>query len=74
MTLWRTRRRDDGLVRRTSRRRAGLGLAACFAMALVVVPIGFGYVTTHTARAVVAADELGVAHEDVSFTTSDGLS
>ena len=59
VTLWRTRRRDHGLPR-TVAGRAGLGLAAVLATLLVVVPIGYGYVTTHTARAVVPADELGV--------------
>ncbi len=72
VTLWRTRRRDDGLVR-TVARRAGLGLAGLVVMLLVAVPIGYSYVTTHVGRAVVPADELGVPHEDVSFTTSDGL-
>jgi predicted alpha/beta-fold hydrolase len=31
------------------------------------------YVTTHVGRAVVPANELGVAYENVSFKTSDGL-
>ena len=34
---------------------------------------GYGYGTTHIGRAVVPPDRLGVAHEDVSFTTADGL-
>ncbi len=38
-----------------------------------MLPIGLGYVTTHTGRAVVPANDLGVAYEDVTFTTSDGL-
>ena len=36
-------------------------------------PTGYGYVTTHTARAVVPENRLGVAHENVSFETADGL-
>ena len=32
-----------------------------------------GYVSTHTARAVVPADRLGVAHENVTFESTDGL-
>ena len=35
--------------------------------------IGIGYGTTHIGRAVVPPDRLGVAHEDVKFTTADGL-
>jgi hypothetical protein len=37
------------------------------------MPIGIGYVSTHVARAVVPANHLGVASEDVRFTTRDGL-
>ena len=36
-------------------------------------PVGLAYVVTHTARAVVPENELGVAYEDVTFRTSDGL-
>ena len=39
----------------------------------VVVPVGLGYVTTHTGRAVVPPNHLGVASENVKFQTSDGL-
>jgi alpha/beta superfamily hydrolase len=38
-----------------------------------VLMAGYGYVTTHVGRAVVPPDRLRVAHEDVSFTTADGL-
>jgi fermentation-respiration switch protein FrsA (DUF1100 family) len=44
-------------------------LAAFF----VAQPVLFAYAVTHVQRAYVPADELGFAHEDVSFTTSDGL-
>jgi len=40
---------------------------------VVVFPVAFAYVVTHTARGFVPAADLGAAHEDVSFTTSDGL-
>jgi uncharacterized protein len=72
VTLWRTRRTDDSLGRRYPRR-ALLGVAGFLFASTVIVPIGLAYVTTHTGRAVVPADRLGVAHENVSFTTSDGL-
>jgi dienelactone hydrolase len=72
VTLWTTRRRDGGLARRGARR-AGLGVAGVLLVSLVVVPIGFAYVITHTGRAVVPADALGVGHEDVAFETRDGL-
>ena len=72
VTLWRTRRTEGTLLWRYPRR-ALLAVAALFAFQLLMLPLGVAYVTTHTARAVVPANELGVAYENVSFTTSDGL-
>jgi dienelactone hydrolase len=71
-TLWRTRRTDGSRWWRYPRR-ALLGVAGFVVAAAVVVPIGLGYVTTHTGRAVVPPNQLGVAHENVRFTTADGL-
>jgi uncharacterized protein len=71
VTLWRTRRTDDHPARRYGRRTL-LAIGGVFAGALVVVA-GYGYGTTHMGRAVVPPDRLGVAHEDVTFTTADGL-
>jgi uncharacterized protein len=70
-TLWRTRRTDDALWWRYPRR--ALITVGAAVSALVVAMAGYGYVTTHTARAVVPPNHLGVAHENVSFTTADGL-
>jgi len=69
--LWQTRRTEGSLWWRYPRR--ALIAGAAFVPAFMVVVAGLGYVTTHTGRAVVPADRLGVAHEDVSFTTADGL-
>ena len=71
-TLWRTRRTAGSRWWRYPRR-ALLGVAGLVVAAAVVVPAGLGYVTTHTGRAVVPPDHLRVAHEDVKFTTADGL-
>jgi len=71
-TLWRTRRTDGALAWRYPRR-ALFVVGALFALDLVLLPLGVAYVTTHTARAVVPDNELGVASETVSFRTSDGL-
>jgi MYXO-CTERM domain-containing protein len=71
VTLWRTRRTDGSRTRRWSRR--GLVAIAAFFLAPIVVIVGYSYGTTHVGRAVVPPDQLGVAHEDVKFTTSDGL-
>src|SRR3954471_14101932 len=72
VTLWRTRRTTGNLVWRYARRSL-LAAGAFFGFSLVLMPVGLAYITTHTARAVVPANELGVPYEDVSFTTSDGL-
>jgi dienelactone hydrolase len=71
-TLWRTRRSDEGLRRRWLRR--GLTTAGVVLVTYVVVlPFLVSYVLTHTARSFVPVANLGAAHEDVSFTTADGL-
>jgi uncharacterized protein len=72
VTLWRSRRRDDRPLRRYLRRSAIIAGALALA-ALVLFPTALAYVVTHTARAEVPAPNLGAAHEEVAFTTSDGL-
>jgi MYXO-CTERM domain-containing protein len=72
VTLWRTRRVEGALSWRYPRRGLLAGAGVVVSM-LVLVPLGLAYVTTHTARAIVPPNHLGVPHEDVAFTTSDGL-
>ncbi len=72
VTLWRTRCTDGPLWRRSGRR-VLLGAVGALLVAPLVVAAAIGYGTTHVGRAVVPPDRLGVAHEDVKFTTSDGL-
>ena len=72
VTLWRTRRTEGNRPWRYARR-ALLGATGLVAALLILFPIGFAYVVTHTARAVVPDNELGAACENVSFRTSDGL-
>jgi uncharacterized protein len=72
VTLWRTRRIDDSRFRR-SLRRLLITAAVVVTTYVVVLPFLASYVLTHTARAFVPADRLGAVHEDVSFTTADGL-
>ena len=72
VTLWRTRRTDDRRILRYPRR-ALLGVAALLVASTILLPTAVSYVTTHTARAVVPENTLGVAYENVSFRTSDGL-
>jgi dienelactone hydrolase len=70
-TLWRSRRSDRPL-HRYLRRSAILAGAAALA-GVVLFPTAISYVVTHTARAEVPAPNLGAAHQNVAFTTSDGL-
>jgi hypothetical protein len=72
VTLWRTRRTEGNLAWRYGRR-VLLGAAGVVAAALLLVPIGLAYVTTHVGRPVVPANDLRVAYENVSFGASDGL-
>jgi uncharacterized protein len=71
-TLWRTRRTEGNHAWRYTRR-VLLAVGGIIAVYAVLLPIGLAYVTTHVGRAVVPPDQLGVAHENVSFMTSDGL-
>jgi hypothetical protein len=70
--LWRSRRQDDRRVRRYARRTV-VGILALLVLSEVWVPFAMGYVATHVARAGVPEAQLGAKHEDVAFTTSDGL-
>jgi dienelactone hydrolase len=72
VTLWRTRRVTGNRPWRYARRGL-LAVGGLYLLIGVVVPTGLGYVTTHTGRAVVPANQLGVPYEDVTFETSDGL-
>ena len=72
VTLWRTRRVEGSRTRRWLRRVLVAG-ATVVATYVVIAPFLASYVLTHTARSFVPADHVGARHEDVSFTTSDGL-
>src|SRR4051794_29499908 len=71
--LWRSPRRTPNPWWRQTRR-PPLRAAAGVALFENVFSVARAYMATHVARAVVPADDLGVAHEDVTLTTSDGLS
>ena len=71
VTLWRSRK-DGRLVRRWARR-VGLGFAFVVGLYFALLPLAQSYVVMHAARAYVPTPRLGAPHEDVSFTTSDGL-
>ncbi len=70
--LWRSRRTDDSRLRRYLRR-AAITVGVLVLVTQVLFPTAIAYVVTHTARAEVPTPNLGAAHEEVAFTTSDGL-
>jgi len=70
--LWRARRTDGNRPWRYLRRSL-LGAAGVGFVVLVLAPLSAGYLFTHLGRPVVPRANLGVHHEQVSFTTSDGL-
>jgi uncharacterized protein len=73
VTLWRTRRREGGPLRR-SLRRAAIGVAALVVVFFILYPLGYAYVGTHVARPPVDDIELGSRNvEAVQLQTSDGL-
>lgn len=72
VTLWRSRRTDDGRLWRYLRRSL-LVVAGIVAAYFIIIPLSLAYVVTHTARGFVPAADLGAAYEEVSFKTSDGL-
>jgi dienelactone hydrolase len=72
VTLWHSRRRDDTIWWRYPRRLLLAG-SAFVVVAVLVMPVTVAYVVTHAARADVPKAELGAAHENVEFRTSDGL-
>ena len=71
-TAWRSRRLDDGRLRRYVRRTVKAIVTVVLVME-VAAAVGFGYMVTHVSRAEIQAPHLGTAHENVTLTTSDGL-
>jgi hypothetical protein len=72
VTLWRSRRTGDRAWRRYLRRTL-ITAGALVLTAQVMFPTAIAYVVTHTARAEVPTARLGAPHEDVEFSTKDGL-
>jgi len=70
--LWRTRRRDERLIRRYARR-ALLTVCAVVAAYFVAFPLGLSYGLTHAARTTTPHGNLGAPYQTVAFDASDGL-
>jgi hypothetical protein len=71
-TLWTSRKLNASLWWRYGRRLL-ITAGVLVLTAQVLFPTAIAYVVTHTARAEVPAPGLGAPHEQVAFTTSDGL-
>jgi uncharacterized protein len=72
VTLW-TTRRTEGSVRRKCARRSLIGVATIAFAFYVVLPLGISYVSTHVGRLPPQDVDLGASVEQVTFTTSDGI-
>ena len=76
VVLWKSRK-TSGSRRRRYARRAGtvaIALATAAVVFLVVVfPIGFAYGYTHIGHTSASVDKVGLPHESVTLTTSDGI-
>jgi uncharacterized protein len=72
LAVWRSRKMNARLWWRYGRRLL-ITAGALVLTAQVLFPTAIAYVVTHTARAEVPAPRLGAVHEEVAFTTSDGL-
>jgi hypothetical protein len=71
VTLWKARRAGGARWRRYLRR-ALIVVAGALILWLVVFPVGFTYIYTHTGKGPVTP-ELGVPYEQLTVTTSDSL-
>jgi dienelactone hydrolase len=69
--LWRSRRHDERRGRRVLRRTLKT-IAAVLATVYVAYPIIEAYAFSNVASRTAPTSELGVAHEDVSFRSTDG--
>src|SRR5262249_3162727 len=72
VTLWRSRRREGSIWRRSVRRLLVLAGVVVFA-AFVVVPAGLSYLVAHVGRGVATAVDLGPNVQAITLHTSDGL-
>jgi uncharacterized protein len=72
LALWTSRKLSARLWWRYGRRLM-ITAGALVLSAQVLFPTAIAYVVTHTARAEVPTPNLGTAHKEVAFTTSDGL-
>ena len=76
VVLWKSRKTGGSRRRRYLRRAGSVGVGvvtAAAAFLFLVFPVGFSYGYTHIGRTSASVDEVGLPHEPVTITTSDGL-
>ena len=76
VVLWKSRRTSGSRSRRYLRRAGTVGVAtatAAISFLFLVLPVGFSYGYTHIGRTSASVDEVGLPHELVTLTTSDGI-
>jgi pimeloyl-ACP methyl ester carboxylesterase len=76
VVLWKNRKTNGSRRRRYLRRAGSVGIAAStatVAFLFLVLPVGFSYGYTHIGRTSASVDEVGLPHESVTITTSDGI-
>jgi pimeloyl-ACP methyl ester carboxylesterase len=76
VVLWKSRKTSGRRRRRYLRRAGSVGIAAAtaaIAVTFLALPIGFSYGYTHIGRTSASVDEVGLPHESVTLTTSDGI-
>ena len=71
-TAWRSRRRDDAIAWRYSRR-ALIGMAGALVAFFLIFPLSLSYGFTHIARTETEHGNLGAPYQTVAFQASDGL-
>jgi dienelactone hydrolase len=76
VVLWKSRKTNGSRTRRYLRRAGSFGIAAGtagVAFLFLAFPVGFSYGYTHIGRTSASVDEVGLPHEPVTITTSDGI-
>ncbi len=76
VVLWKSRKTSGSRRRRYARRAGSVAIAlatAAVVFLVVVFPIGFAYGYTHIGHTSASVDKVGLPHESVTLTTSDGI-
>jgi uncharacterized protein len=76
VVLWKSRKTNGSRTRRYLRRAGSIAIAAGtagVAFLFLAFPVGYSYGYTHIGRTSASIHEVGLPHEPVTITTSDGI-